>query len=170
MPGEDVAQHPELGALNNTNDDPNEIAAKHEATVAAKHAADLMQKGNTDEAMRVLAEAQARVAAATAEKAAPDRGVMVDDLDLSVFGDDGEIERVAVPPVRRSPDVDKYGPELKFPNGTQLNANRQPCEGDEEPVYYVGNLHLKNRGILCNRAIPYKRATAAPAPSQEAAA
>ena len=98
------------------------------------------------------------------------RIVMVDDLDLSVFGDDGEIERVAVPPVRRSPDVDKYGPELKFPNGTQLNANRQPCEGDEEPVYYVGNLHLKNRGILCNRAIPYKRATAAPAPSQEAAA
>lgn len=175
VPGADAPKLPEL-ELNNTDLDPNEIAAQQEARVATMHAQELLASGKVDEALAVMKDAATVTQALRAEAPA-----MVDEAPraAAIYGD--EIERVSMPAIRRNTDVDKYGPELVHPIGTRLDADMNPCAGSAEAVYYVGSLLVKGRGWLINRPIPIEggpadprvieeRARQAAAQQQEAAA
>ena len=170
VPGEPVAPNPAeaLAALNNTNEDPNLIAAQHEALVASRTAAAMLEKGDANGAMALLEKTRAAVESALANGAAMVVGVNESvAMDLSEFG--AEVESISVPVIRRSPDVDRYGPELTYPVGTQLGEDKQPISGTQVPVYVVANILIKGRGWLVGRAVRLQNAPAAPAPTSAAA-
>lgn len=157
VPGADAPALPTL-ELNNTDLDPNEMAAQQEARVATTHAQQLLADGKVDEALAMMKDA---AAVATALRAEPP--ALVDEAPRaasSVYGD--EVERVSMPAIRRNTDVDKYGPEVSHPVGTRLDADFQPCSGAAEAVYYVGSLLIKGRGWLINRPIPIEGGPADP--------
>lgn len=168
VPGEPIPPNPAeaLAALNNTNEDPNMIAAQHEALVASRTASAMLEKGDAKGAMALLEKTRAAVEAAMANGAALVVGVNeAATMDLSEFGE--EVESISVPVIRRSPDVDKYGPELTYPVGTQLGEDKQPIAGNQVPVYVVANILIKGRGWLVGRAV---RLQGVPAPLPPAAA
>lgn len=140
------------GALNNTDANPNTIAAEREAATAAAAAADLLQKGDVKGAMAVMANLET---VATAEPLVTEE---VASVDLSSFGPG--VELVTTPVIRRSREVEVYGEELPWPNATRLNAAKQPVAGNEAAAYVVGNLHVKGLGVLVNRAIPLQDSAA----------
>lgn len=152
-PGADIPQpHPQLAALtalNNADMDYNEQAIQHESRATAAQIAALMEAGDYEGVTRVTQESVARIQ----ELKSAGRADPVPAAVLEQFGDTSEIEQISVPTVRRSPDVDKYGPELPWPAGTPLNADKKPCEGGETPHYYVANIQLKTRGWLVSRAV-----------------
>jgi len=158
IPGGDTPQiHPALTALNNADMDFNAAAIQHEQAAAAATIAGLLADGKFEDVERVTKESIDRIK----ELRAAGPSDAVPDVVLQQFGDDGEVEAISIPTVRRSPDVDKYGPELPWPAGTPLNAERKPCEGGEPIAYYVSNIQLKNRGWLVSRAVAAAPAAAA---------
>lgn len=159
VPGAEEPQLPEIAAqLNNTDTDPNDMAAQHEARVATATAADLMAKGDIEGAMEVMKSAgETTKALAAAGPALVDEAPRV---AAGVFGD--EVERVSMPAISRNSDVAKYGRETAHPSGTQLDVDMNPVTGNAEPAYYVGSLLIKGRGWLINRAIPIEGGPADP--------
>lgn len=136
---------PAGGALNNTDGDPNQIAAEREAATVAAAATELIKAGDMAGAASLMNQAQAA-------KPEPLATEEVAAVDLSAFGPG--VELVSTPVLRRSREVEVYGEELPWPNATRLNADKQPVAGNERAAYVVGNLHVKDVGILVNRAIP----------------
>lgn len=122
----------ETGVLNNTNEDPNEIARKRERALRA--IAQAQNEGDGDIAPPPdLDDGPAMPTTATIE---------------------GQTVRVRIPAIRRDDESRKYGPESRLPKGTPVRKDGTPCEGDEHPYGIVGDIELPGKGWLVNRVIP----------------
>lgn len=139
-----------LTQLNNTDIDANVLAAEHEARTAVAASADALQRGDTDGALKILAAAQQGIIDAREQASAVQEQGRV---DFSSFGPD--VLEVSVPVVRRSTDVEKYGRETTYTDGTPLNKDGVPCTGNETAVAVVGRL-LTRSGWIVARALPYQ--------------
>lgn len=134
-----------LPALNNADADPDRVAAEREALTQSRAASAAVERGDLAGAQKILADAQAAIAAASV----PEVYVESHSVDLSQFGEG--VMAVSVPVVRRSAIVEKFGHELPWPEGTPLNENKQPCAGGETVHFVVGRL-LTPAGWVIGRA------------------
>jgi hypothetical protein len=147
-PGGDPPNTQIPAALNNTDENPNRVAAEREALTQSRAAAAAMERGDLAGAQKILAEAQAAINAASEPAESAERAA---EVDLSEFGPD--VTGATVGFIRRSPAVEKYGRELTWPVGTPLNEDKMPCVDNQEPAFVVGNLQTK-AGLIVSRAIP----------------
>lgn len=138
-------------ALNNADADPNDIAAEREAVLNAAAASDALQSGDIEGARAILDKAT-EVAAKPAGKAKKKKKNPA--VDTSQLGPD--IVDISVPNIRRDADTERYGPEMPYPAGTQLDKDKMPCSGAAEAHYVVGNMLDEKRGWLIGRAIPLR--------------
>ena len=92
-----------LPALNNADADPDRVAAEREALTQSRAASAAVERGDLAGAQKILADAQAAIAAASV----PEVYVESHSVDLSTFGEG--VMAVSVPVVRRSAIVEKFG-------------------------------------------------------------
>lgn len=137
-------------ALNNCDMSAESAYAEREAKVAGAASAELMARGKFDEALAVLEGAKKRIQDSKEARIAEEVENAI-PADLSRFGPD--VMAVSVNARRRSKDVDRFGRELPWPEGTPLNAQMLPCEGNDEIYYHVGRLLLPH-GWVIGRALP----------------
>lgn len=137
------------GALNNTDDDPNSIAAEREQATVAAAAADALKAGDIDKAQALMHQAAQTAQATAAAKPKRKRSAAVDVAKLGPG-----VADISVPNIRRDPDAERWGPELSYPAGTQLDKDKRPCAGGERAHYVVGNILDESRGWVIGRAIP----------------
>lgn len=117
-------------ALNNTAEDPNDVARSRERVIQATAVAATGGEGEI------------------APPPALDSGPAMRTAKLG-----GEDVKVRLSPVRRDAHSVKYGPESKLPKGTPVNKDGSVCEGTAQPYGIIGDIETP-QGWLINRIIP----------------